>query len=277
MLYNYHTHTRYCDGSSAPEDYCRSAQQAGFRHIGFSGHAPVPIENGWSIRPDAIGDYFTHIHSCKGLFEGLEVFAGLEADYIPEITPGFDHWRALGAEYLIGSIHLVKAPLTDELWFIDGPPEGFDKGLKTLFNNDIQSAVHAFFAQTRQMLQTQKPDIVGHFDKVKMHNQERFFKTSDDWYRREIEETLEVIKHSGVIVELNTRGRYKGRTSEFFPSSEIIQRCAHMEIPVLISSDAHKPEELNLLYHEAVQVLKNAGYTQAMKREGQGWAPYQLY
>ena len=33
-----------------------------------------------------------------------------------------------------------------------------------------------------------------------------------------------------------------------------------MKIPVMINSDAHKPEQLTLKYHEAIDLLKDIGF-----------------
>ena len=40
----------------------------------------------------------------------------------------------------------------------------------------------------------------------------------------------------------------------------ILEKCLKMEIPVMINSDAHKPEQLTLQYKEAVDLLKNVGF-----------------
>lgn len=276
MLYNYHTHTLYCDGSSQPEEYCSFAVKSGMKQLGFSGHAPVDFENNWSIRAEELIHYLEHIRKCRETFKDLEIFLALEADYIPSVSPEFSYWLSMGLDYLIGSVHLVKAPHSDELWFIDGPAVGYDTGLKKLFDNDIKAAVTAFFEQSREMLLTQKPDIIGHIDKIKMHNRDRFFTTADDWYCEEIEKTLQVIKSSSCIVEVNTRGKYKGKTTELFPSEPIIKRCFELDIPVVISTDAHLPEELCKLGDYAKEVLLAAGYTKALKKDHNGWVEYSL-
>jgi len=275
-MYNYHTHTRYCDGAAEPEAYCRAALEQGLHHLGFSAHAPVDFENQWSIKPENLSIYRNHIDTCKTLFPGLKIFTGLEADFIPNRSRAFAEYLAEGFEYIIGSVHLVSNGQTDALWFIDGPAEGYDKGLTQLFDNNIKKAVKAYYAQIRQMLEEEKPDIVGHIDKIHMHNRGRFFSTNDDWYRRELFNTLEVVKSSGCILEVNTRGVYKGKTEVFFPSEDTIKQCYKMDIPLLISTDAHKPEEAGMLYSQALELLKQSGYKTAMRREVGYWVPYSL-
>lgn len=275
-MYNYHNHTRYCDGAAEPEAYCRAALEQGLLHLGFSAHAPVDFENSWSIKPENLSIYLDHINRCKKGYPGLKIFTGLEADFIPGRTRAFADYRAEGFEYIIGSVHLVSTPDTDALWFIDGPSEGYDAGLKQLFDNNIKQAIKAYYAQIRQMLEDEKPDIVGHIDKIHMHNRGRFFSTGDDWYRKELFETLEVVKSSRCILEVNTRGVYKGKTEVFFPSEDTIRQCFQMDIPLVISADAHKPEETGMLYSQALELLKQSGYKTAMRREEGCWVPYSL-
>ena len=39
MLYNYHTHTTYCDGKSTAEEMVQKAIEHGLSELGFSGHS----------------------------------------------------------------------------------------------------------------------------------------------------------------------------------------------------------------------------------------------
>jgi histidinol-phosphatase (PHP family) len=125
------------------------------------------------------------------------------------------------------------------------------------------------------MISTQQLDIVGHLDKIKMHNHDKFFSESEAWYTKLISDTLEVIKENNVIVEVNTRGIYKKRSESFFPGLSVLKQMHQLQIPLTISSDAHKPEEINLLLDEASQILKETGYREVYCYES-GWKPVSL-
>jgi histidinol-phosphatase (PHP family) len=73
-------------------------------------------------------------------------------------------------------------------------------------------------------------------------------------------QTLEEIALIGCIVEVNTRGVYKRNEKEFYPSFWILTEMAKMKIPVMLNSDAHRPQELVLQFDMAVEKLKKAGY-----------------
>jgi histidinol-phosphatase (PHP family) len=271
---NFHTHTRFCDGADEPEKYVEEAVRQGFESLGFSAHAPLPYDNPWSLKSIEIEKYKKEILRLKEKYAGkINVFIALEADYIPEVSiPHSVFKNNIGLDYIIGGVHLVKKKDTDKLWFIDGSRvESYDEGVKDIFNGNIEEAVGAYFSQITEMVQTQKPDIIAHFDKIKMHNKDRYFLESDAWYKKLVNQSINVIEWSGCIVEVNTRGLYKKRSDSFYPSRHILELCYLKKIPVTLSSDAHKPEELSLYFNEAVELLKDVGFIKIMVYTKDGW------
>lgn len=45
MLYNFHSHTQFCDGRATMAEFAAEAVAQGFTHYGFSPHSPVPIQS----------------------------------------------------------------------------------------------------------------------------------------------------------------------------------------------------------------------------------------
>lgn len=263
-LFNLHTHTHFCDGKNPPEEYVTQAIDMGFHTLGFSGHAPVPFENHFAIKEEKLGEYFQSIRDLRLKYkDAIQILLALEIDYIPGITKNFAEFQKLGnLDYVIGGVHLIKNQDKEGLWFIDGPlQEKFDEGLKTIFNGHAIKGVKAYFNQLLEMIATQKPDIIAHLDKIKMHNKERFFSTEDQWYKDLVWKTLQYISNeTDCIVEVNTRGLYKKRCDTYFPGPEILEQIHHLKIPITLSSDAHKPEELNKYYYQALELLKDIGF-----------------
>lgn len=274
ILANYHTHNHFCDGKEEPLAYVKKAIELGFKALGFSSHAPVLFENNYSIPQEKLLDYCREIENLKALYKNqIELFLGLEADFIPNKTHDFSYFRkACKLDYIIGSIHLVAHPISNEIWFIDGGiQEKWDHGLELVFGGDIKAGVKAFYHQTNQMIEEQKPDILGHFDKIKMHNKNRFFTQEEFWYQQLIKESLTLIKQKGLILEINTRGLYKGRCQELFPSIPIIQKAQEMGIPLMLNTDAHHPDELFGYYSEALNLIQKAGIKELWHFSKKGW------
>ena len=278
--YNFHQHSNFSDGESPLEDYVQKAIELGFVAIGFSEHSPLPFKTKFSLKQEKISDYIKETDILKKKYKNqIKIYRSLEMDYIPVFSNDFNKWKnKLKTDYLIGSVHLVKPENSNSLWFIDGPnKEIYDNGLKELFNGDIKNAVKTYYYQINNMIETQQFDIVGHIDKIKMHNKNRFFQETEKWYKELAMETLYLIKEKGLIVEINTRGLYKKRSDSFFPDDFILYQLKEMDIPTVISSDAHKPEELNLPFDEATKRLKDIGIKYVVFFNGKNWLEKGLY
>ncbi len=277
MLYNLHTHTSFSDGSDIPEKYVLEAIRQGVRILGFSDHSPVPFKNSFAIKnsDEGVQAYCNEINRLKSLYSGnsVEILLGLEVDCIPGITRLVSDYRdQYSFDYFIGSVHLVKNVDTGRLWFIDGPSVSiYDEGLEKIFGNDIRKGVTFYYRQIREMVSEDKPDIVGHLDKIRMHNHNRFFTGSEPWYENEINETLIAIRESGSVVEVNNRGIYKKRSDSLFPGTGILEKINRLKIPVTISADAHRPEELTNYYRETVKILQETGFRSQWVLSKDGW------
>lgn len=277
MFQNLHTHTNFSDGYEDPVRYIEAAFEKGVFSIGFSDHSPLPFENSFALRENKVQEYCENIlklrDSTSSPFHHFTIFLGLEVDYIPGTGHPFSHFREnYPFDYLIGSVHLVGTGTPGDLWFIDGPdPATYDHGLKVMFGGDIRKGVTAYYRQINEMLISSDPDILGHLDKIKMHNRGRFFSESESWYVNLVDETLDLVKQKGIIVEVNTRGLYKKRSSALFPGPEVLKKIHALNIPVVLSSDAHKPAELSMLFTETAGLLRELGFSELMNLTPEGW------
>lgn len=262
-LYNYHTHSRFSDGSAEPEEYVKAAILQGFTSLGFSEHSVLPFENTFALQPGNEIAYISEIKRLQEVYKDrLQILLAMEADYIPGISAGFSNLKSsLGLDYLIGSVHLVMNYEKRLLWFIDGPKrETYDKGLDELFNGDIRKGVTAYWHQVNRMIEEEDFDIIGHLDKIKMHNRGRWFSENEKWYTDLVNQTISLIAEKDLIVEVNTRGIYKGRSESLFPGEYILRKLKDNNVRVALSSDAHQPTELSLGFEDAKAMLRSCGY-----------------
>jgi len=265
IKYNFHTHSLFSDGSDEPEAYVLQAIKQGFSALGFSEHSPLPIPNTFALKETEAVQYVRVIRALQARYQDkISVFAGMEMDYIPGYSEGFAAKAAQwGLDYVIGSVHLVVNEAEEGLWFIDGPQQHiYDDGLQQCFGGDIRKAVGAYYAQLKRMVQTEEFSVVGHLDKVRMHNKNRYFREDESWYQALILDLLDEIAKRDIIVEANTRGLYKKRADDLFPSKWILAEILKRDIPVMLSSDAHKPEEISLMMAESYETLLEIGFTE---------------
>ena len=273
--YNLHTHSVYSDGKSQPREIVEEAVRQGFVEIGFSEHSPLPFDNTFSVKSENMPRYVAEIAQLKEEFKDkIDIYCALEADYITDVSETFSVTKEkYNLDYLIGGVHLVgQSANPDEIWFIDGPKwEIYDDGLQKFFGGDIRKAVRRFYEQSNEMIEREQFDIIAHFDKIKMHNRERYFHEDETWYRQLALETLDLIRQKGLIMEINTRGIYKKRYNGFYPSPWLLVEANKMGIPTIISADAHLFGEISLEFDAAEAALKQAGYRSVVQFKDGCW------
>jgi histidinol-phosphatase (PHP family) len=262
---NYHSHCRYCDGTDIPERYVEQAIAEKMPAYGFSSHAPVPFDCSWAVKTEELQAYVSEVRQLRERRQSeIQLYCGLEVDYIPGVSgPKSQVLLDAGLDYTIGSVHFVDAFPDGRRWEIDGSHPIFLEGLEQIFGGDIRRAVSRYYELTRQMVQEECPDVVGHVDKIKMQCEEgKLFSESLDWYREEMMKTLRVIAEVGVTVEVNTRGIYKKKVSETYPSRWVLEQMFALNIPVALNSDAHHPREISMHFTESARMLQQVGYRQ---------------
>lgn len=258
MLMDYHIHTARC-GHAKGEigDYAAEAVKKGLDEIGFADHAPchhfknikysVPT-NELAMKEEDLSYYKEDIRKLAAI-TSMPVLTGLEVDYYENDLSFFDRINASEYDYFIGSVHFLDGWGFDQIEFgiqisKQDPPEFFRKYLESI----------------KTMAKTGLFDIAGHFDLPKkvgiMPPREM---------EEEFRETLKIIKDSGMAVELNTSGLYKGQKTGYYPESWILEICREFDMPMTLGSDAHTPEQVGRDLNQAGQTLLSLGFTSLAK------------
>lgn len=274
---NYHSHTHYCDGTNKPINYIEEAIEKRLPAYGFSSHAPVNFPTDWCISDNKLENYLSDVKKIKELYKDkIEVYQGLEIDYIPGIAGRSRHLISkTSLDYFIGSVHFVDAFTDGTPWNIDTSFKLFEKGLGCIFNNNIRKAATRFYEITRQMIIEDQPDIIGHIDKIKMFNNDgRYFNESEKWYSDQLELTINTLKKHNTIVEINTRGFYRYGQDDLYPGEQMIKKLIKANIPLMINSDAHKPEEIIMGMPHAARKIMNLGVHEIYALKNGKWNAY---
>jgi len=273
MWANYHTHSNFCDGKSTFIEHIESAKKLNITFLGFSSHAPVPFDCKWCMRPTDLEEYLSAINALKQNQTSIEVYAGLEVDFVPRVVSPAQFSTRL--DYTIGSIHFVDSFPDGKLWEIDGLHTIFQDGLEKIFKNDFRAAFTRYFELTREMIQTACPTIIGHLDKIKIQNpKNKYFKETENWYQDQIKETIEEIKKTGAIVEVNTRGIYQKKTTDPYPSPWILEMLQKATIPITLSSDAHHADDLVNQFSSTAKLLTDIGFKKIHILNEGDWKPF---
>ena len=276
---NYHTHTIFSDGRAHPELYIKNAMVLGHTAIGFSDHAPIPGHpTRWNMPADRLEEYFQTLTQLREQYEDhIQIKTALEIDYIEGvISPSSVLFLDARLDYTIGSVHFLKGgPEGDQWWDYESSPDQIEAGIRTLFDNDIKAIIRQYYRNMRAMIRGHCPDILAHFDRIKVINQRHiFFDEMASWYQNEVVHTLEELAATDAILEVNTKGMYARGDREPYPSGWILQKAGAMDIPVHLAADAHSPENLAGAFTVALQQIEQAGYK--FKTEIKGLNAYRV-
>ena len=258
MYCDYHTHTPLClHASGTPQEYVQAAIRAGLREYGISDHAPMPGEpfDDWRMKQTdmpAYLDWLTEARECAAL-HGLTVRSALECDWFPGIEPWIEHLQGLHAwDYLIGSVHYL------------GEKEEFDNPHRMDFwhRTDVEDAWEQYWERFRNMAASGMFHIMGHADLIKKFG----FRPSGD-LRRYYEPSLEAMRETGACLELNTAG-WHNKCGEQYPDGQFLKMAAEAGIPLTISSDAHRPEDVGRDFKRAGELARQAGFRHLASFQG---------
>jgi len=238
-----HVHTLYSDGSASAEQMVRAAVARGLVSLAVTDHMPLPEPRRYAMDIERIGAYRRELSGLRDAYRGrITVHRGLELDYLPEEDRWCREMAAMGWDRLVGSVHRLR---TDGgTWLINGHRGEFARAVAEGFGGSARRLVEAYFATLRRLIRSGLCDVVGHFDVVKKHLAGRAdFDEAQPWYRDAVERTLEAVAAAGPAVEINTGGLFQPAAAPY-PSPWIVEACRRRRIPLVLGSDAHRPDRV---------------------------------
>ncbi len=118
---------------------------------------------------------------------------------------------------------------------------------------DVEDAWEQYWERFRNMAASGMFHIMGHADLIKKFG----FRPSGD-LRRYYEPSLEAMRETGACLELNTAG-WHNKCGEQYPDGQFLKMAAEAGIPLTISSDAHRPEDVGRDFKRAGELARQAG------------------
>jgi histidinol-phosphatase (PHP family) len=247
MIYktDYHMHSSYSDGRSAPEDYVAPAIAAGLSEIGFSEHLTLfkDLED-WNMNPVNISPYISHLETLRDNIKTIKIKIGLEVDFFAgKEKEIFSFLISLPLDYIIGSVHYLGEKTVDV-----GPEFYEGKNIDRLFESYFDSVIVASASGLF--------DIMGHCDLIRIYG----YKSSSDLeplYRN----LAKTMKTHNVAFEVNTNGRNRP-LADFYPDRRFLHIFREENVPVCVNSDAHMPSRVGQYFDEAYELLRYIGFTE---------------
>ena len=240
------------------QKFMDQAKVMGVNDIGISEHAyrfqqtRHLLDNPWVERKkqEALaaghGDVDAYVAFLqKARAEGLNVKIGMEMDYMPGNGDAMKKFLAqYPFDYAIGSVHWLGGFGFD----LDEMRDQWEKG-------NVDEIYETYFTALEQLIKDAPCDIIGHADVIKVfgfHNPP----VAKKWY----EKLTPQIKASGMAVEISTAG-WRKPVKEIYPAPEWIAMLAEADVPLVLCSDAHVPQDVGAHYPQAIDLLRSVGVT----------------
>jgi len=268
ILEDWHTHNQLCHHAvGSIEDYIKKGIEIKLKTIGISDHFPfeflknierIPFRE-YAITLSEIENYLSTTEMFREKYqEDIIVRIGFEIDYFKNQESSLNnHLDPIKnrLDFILGSIHILN--------FFDGRGAwGFDD---SRFKEDYQfygpdQVYKYYYKAIQKMLNTRDFDfdIVAHFDLPKKFSN---IPNNKEMIHNEALKLLELIKKKGKVMEINTGGLRKD-CKEQYPSEEVIKEMYSLDIPILLGSDAHNPNDIAWKFQEIISMLQKIGYTQ---------------
>lgn len=238
---DYHMHSILSDGKNSYEELIETAIEKGLEEIGFSDHVCLkPVS--WAISEIDIPVMVEQVAILKERYkEHIRIKFGIEMDYFPGMEDEIKSLiNSLSLDYVIGSVHFIGD------WNFDT-----DKSLYGKWSND--ELYRMYFELIQKAARSGLFDIIGHLDIIKKF---RIYPETDQTPL--IDETLKIIKENNLVVEVNTGGLDRP-CAELTPAPNIIKQCYYHRIPLTLTSDAHKTDQIARHFENTSDLLRKIG------------------
>ena len=251
---DHHVHSTFSwDSESSLESLVGSARRAGLGGFVLTDHVEFdPTDPGFGRYDyDAAREAWDEIRSVT---PDLKIRFGAE---VTHQTRAFEEIRdflhARRFHWVIGSVHYVGR---EEISTYVARVEAEGIPLEDCFGD--------YFRDCLKVVESNLYDCLGHLDFPKRYSRLRPDCTGDFWlkhYGKTITSVLTACLDMAVFLEVNT-GPYRVGFNEPFPGWAILARYRDLGgSEVVLSSDAHRPEDVGTAYGAVVKELSRMGLT----------------
>ena len=270
MKTDYHMHFEYGDYEiDWAEGFFKAAKERGLSEIGISEHSHTFPEFEQLYYDDLILDdsevgAFQKVwlktnkfkHTLKDYFDfmaelqknhavkiGIEVCNFKNQSAVEKILSAWDF------DYVIGSVH-----------FLDGWGYDASKIKAEWERHDLRQIYESYTAEVERLSACGLYDIIGHPFNI------RLFKYLPDFDATEyFERAAAAMKKYNLVVDVNTGTKYRYPIEEISPCAEFMKVAAAYDLPIIITSDAHQPEDCGRYNAEATGYVEQFGYKQTVR------------
>jgi histidinol-phosphatase (PHP family) len=232
-VHDYHVHSNYSDGRFLPM-MVDAAVDAGLDGVGFADHCNVSAREEMTRYRDAFAfnldlTYERRRSAIETLREryDLHIFDAVEMDYHPDDETRIREFLDdAGFDYAIGSVHEIDGANVHWDYFADLDAAGQRAAVDEYVDHVVALAESGLF------------DVAAHVDIVERNPALRGYAGEDDYHR-----IAAALEQAGMATEINA-GRVHADYGRFHPRDEFYDVLAEYDVPVVLGSDSHRPDEI---------------------------------
>jgi histidinol-phosphatase (PHP family) len=240
-LIDYHLHVvAHGDRPMTVENilaYCEVAHARGIRQMGITEHDRYLDDIDLAAFQEA-----------RELSQDVELRLGIEIDFVPGQEERMERdATALPYDYVIGSVHRVDGREIDR---------ATDRSVYEEY--ETYDLYDAFYANVREAALSGRFEVLGHPDLIKI-----FREFPDRDITPMLEETADAVAESGVVVDVNAAGLRKP-IGEVYPARDFLEMFHRRGVPIILSSDAHAPDQVAAGYDTSLKLVHDVGYREVV-------------
>ncbi len=246
------------------EDIIKAYVKKGFSWVGITEHMPPVNDNFlYQDEKDAGLDakkmyrlFARYFLTCRKLQKKYAPLIKIYAGFETETYTGSEQFiqkliNTFRPDYIVGSIHHVNdIP-------IDYTIDLYEDAAYLL--GSIDALYCEYFDRQYEMIKRLKPSVIGHFDLIRIFDQDYRLRLKKDVIQKRIRRNLECIKKFNLILDFNVRSFSKGG-SEPYISESILLQALELKIAVVPGDDSHSVETVGLNIEKGIKILKETGF-----------------
>lgn len=196
-----------------------------------------------------LDDYFRFMAELRKehtVRTGIEVCNFQDQAKVKDILKDYDF------DYVIGSVHFLHG------WAYD-----CSEIIAEWEKHSLEDIYAWYTEEVEKLADSGLYDVLGHPFNI------RLFKYLPDFdVTPYLERVAKAMKKANMIVDVNTGTFYRYPIAEITPFPDFMEIAAKYDLPIITTSDAHKPEDCGAYNQQAVDYARKFGYTTTLQLTG---------
>jgi histidinol-phosphatase (PHP family) len=263
-LHGGHSGEFCCHARDRLEDIICTYIEKGFRTVGITEH--MPPSRDLFVYPDEaekgltaqdlfkqFARYITEVNRLKSVYKSdIRIHVGMETEtysgYVPHVKNLIQEFKP---DYIVGSVHHV-----DDVCF-DYSKKEYDTAIHHCGSHEKMYL--RYFDLQYDMINALRPFVVGHFDLIRIHDENFEQRLSTPAIHEKILRNLYLIKDLGLVMDYNLRPLSRGEKEPYL-NNALLKMIKTLGIPVVPGDDSHGKDQAGGHISWAIRVLNRLGF-----------------